>query len=249
MSNKELATTTLNDKNQTLLLGLYQYSQSAKPIFAVRLSGLGKNYPELDLFRQQIEIERNGIFHLPYSAAKKKVLTYKSVFLVLGLLFLGLGVSIYLKTLAFSSLFFTIGAFHIAKNLICGICVMAGLGSLLICKSLRTEKEVINHLVRKARRNLAKIHARKRIENGIKTFFSFGAHYRKSQHLRHTHHEAHDKIHDLKEETFHLIERIAQAGHLNSHKKESLYNQALLEMGDKLEGILLQFRQFKLSHL
>lgn len=227
-------------KKQEILL---KHQLSTKPLFTVKLADFGKSYLELDHFRQQIEWDKKCLEPMPFTAAKRKVLTYKSIFLALGLLFLVLGAFIYMRTFALPFTYFLLGTFYIAKNLVCGFCGMAGTASLLISHSLRTDREIVGHIIRKGRRNLSKLYARKKIEHKLNSFMNFGPAYQKSLVLSHTYRETHDKILDLKEETLHLFQRILSADHLNGGRKEHLYNQAVLEMDLRLEEILLNFKE------
>jgi hypothetical protein len=230
-------------KNNNLNIINFSNQVSTKPLFTVKLSDFGKSYLELDLFRQQVEWDRNNFLLMPFTATKKKILTYKSIFFGLGLLFFVLAVFIYMKTLAFPLAQFLLGSFHFARNLACGFCGFAGLASLLVCHSLSTEKEIVNNLSRKAHRDLSKLFIRKKIEHSINIFFNFGVASQKSNFLKQLYHETYDRIHDLKEETLHLFQSILMASHINGGKKEHLYNQVVLEMDVKLNNILLAFKE------
>lgn len=225
-------------KNNTLKQSVINNYLTSKPVYSIKLADIGKGSLELDLFRQQIEWTR--LHPMPFTAAKKKVLSYKSIFLGLGLLFLVLGVFIWMKTHILPMHYLLLGTFYVAKNVICGFCGLAGAASLLICYSLSTEKEIIQQMIRKAQRDLSTLYSRKKLEHGIKGY-SWG-NCDKSAYLLQGYRETHHKILDLKEETFLLFHRILHAEHLNGGKKEHLFNQAIMELDLKIEDLLHSFR-------
>ncbi len=239
MDNKNTA-----NPNQLMLLDLCEYSQLlAKPIFTVKMRGNKPSYEALDQFRQHIEVERLGTHRLPYSATKKKIFTYKSIFLLLGLVFVFLGGVIFTQS----------AAWHIAesyilaaKGMIGTFCGIAGLSALWIAKSLRTEKEAANHSLRQARYKLTKAYARKKMEFGLKGLFAFGKSYDKAQVLKHAYRDAQDKFHEHVHNLEHLCDRISRAP-LPVPEREHLYNQALLEFIDHLDQTLETFMKVKAS--
>ncbi len=206
-----------------------------------------KNYSELNLFRQELEYSHNFYSGLSYSLARKKTLTYKSVFLGLGLLFIILGSFVYYTTLKFPNEIILSSTFEMAQHLIGGLSLLAGLGSLLICYSIRTESEIINHLLRRYYRQLSKSYARKQLQYKIRSFFLFGVSYRKQILLKHNYIDIKDQFIYLKEKTIELITYILNAKNVPPIKKDLLCNQTILELEEKLATLLDQFEQINLN--
>ena len=63
--------------------------------------------------------------------------------------------------------------------------------------------------------------------------------------LRQLYHEVIDKINHKKDETLHLVHRIATAETLDNQEKEDLLNQAIEEFNDKLQMLVHNFRHAK----
>lgn len=242
MSDKQNTNTLLPSSNQILFHNLFDYNKG-RTFFSVKKPGYGKRYPELELFRQQIEIERRGAYQQPYSNVKKKVFTYKSIFTALGLLFLFLGIIIFMKAVFWSFGRFSYNEFFIAKNLACAFCAFTGFSSLWIARTMRTEIEAANQLLRRGRYKLSKAFTRKKIEHGLKGLFAFWNKYQKSLAIKHHYVETQDKLLHHYEDLKHLFERFERAGTLNSQTREHLYNQALLEFEDKINHVISIFKE------
>jgi len=61
-------------------------------------------------------------------------------------------------------------------------------------------------------------------------------------------HEGLDKINDKKDEALHLVQRIATAQTLDRVEKETLLNQAIEELHEKLKLLTHTFRHAALPH-
>jgi hypothetical protein len=226
----------MSDKLNTNLLLTY----SQKPLFTIKKPITAKSYPELEIFKHQIEIERKSP-HLPYTRVKKKVLTYKGIFLAFCMIFFFLTLLIFMKAVFWPFAHFTYSQFFIAKNLACALCALVGIFSLWIARTMRAETEAAKSVLRHARYRLNKAYARKKIEAGIKGIWAFGLKYQKSQVIKHSYHETYDKMDHHYEDLLHLFERIAQSSSLNAANREHLYNQAILEFSDKLKNVAMRF--------
>lgn len=225
-----------NNFSDNLLLN---YSQ--KPIITVKKAITPKSYPELEIFKHQIDLEKKSP-HLPYTRIKRKVLTYKWVFLTLCLLFFFLTLTIAFKAVYWPFAHFSYTQFFILKNLVCALCVSIGLSSFSVAYLMKTEKEAALSTLRHARYRLNKAYARKKIEAGIKGMFAFGHQYQKSQVIKHSYHEAKDKMNHLYDDLLHLFERIHRTTNLTPQQQEHLYNQALLEFSDKIRTVINLFK-------
>lgn len=227
----------MNDKFSNNLL--INYSQ--KPLFTIKKAISAKSYPELEIFKTQIDLERKSP-QLPYTRIKRKVFTYRSIFFGFCLLFFILTLIIALKACYWPFAQFSYTHFFILKNLACAGCTIIGLGSFWIAHWMRTEKEAALAVLRHAKYRLNRAYARKKIEAGIKGVFALGQQYQKSQVIKHSYHEAKDKMHHHYDELLHLFERIRVSTAMTERNREHLYNQAILEFSDKLRGVVNLFK-------
>lgn len=242
MTEKEISNSLLTNQSFPINLFHYYNQQTERPFFRLKKQQTGI-YPELEIFRQQIEIEKNGHYQLPYSNVKRKVFTYKSIFMIFGLLFFLLGSLIYMKAVYWSFGHFSYNEFFIVKNLAVAFCGFIGSVSLWIARTMRTEIEAANQVLRRAKYKLGKVFARKKIEYGIQGLLTFGKKYEKSQALKHAYYEACDKFMHRYENLNYLFKRINHSSLLNAQTREHLYNQAILEFGDLTKEIIRDFKK------
>lgn len=197
------------------------------------------SYPELYDLREQIEIERNGPHHRPYSTNKKRVMAYQGIFLGFSLIFLTLAGLMCFKTTNWTcSLLF--GNIMMIKTFIITFSFFLFLASVWTALSMRTEREAVNHLAKRAKKRLRAVYARKQAELGVTSIFSHSD--PKAAFLKQLYKEARDKIQDRLEETLLLFSRIKDSKEVDPESKEDLYNQAILEFHDLLYAIILEFR-------
>lgn len=209
---------------------------TAKPVFHI------KRYADLDSFRQQIEESQAGLHHQPYTSYKKNTLFYKSIFLGFAALFLMLSLTAMAIPSAMGcGFFFRSCAF--LKGIIVVFCTALSLSSLTLGLRLRAEKEALAYSIRKTKALMAAIYARKKVRMGVKSMFAImGPARLKTSALKEMYRETSDKINDKKDESLHLIHRIATAETLDEQEKEILLNQALEELNDQLQALTHTFR-------
>lgn len=222
--------------------------QVPKHHFTVKPSYQQQRYADLDFFRQQIVESKAGLHHQPYTMNKKNTSFYKSIFLGLAALFFFLGIlAMAIPSALGCGFFFSSCTF--LKAMIVTLCTFFSLSSLTIGLKLRAEKEAVAYFVRRTKAHVATIYARKQVRMGIKSLFAFmGPNRKKVVALKHMYHEICDKINDKKEETLHLVYRIATAETLEAIEKEALLNQAIEEFNDKLQLLTHTFRHTPPPH-
>lgn len=221
--------------------------QVSKHLFTTKWPLSRRDYTELEIFRQQIEENQEGLHHQPYTANRSTVRLYKAIFFGFAFLFAFLGLFVVMMTssLAYSFLNYS----FVFKSLVATFCGTLALAALTLAMTMRAERETIRHYVRLARSNLAKVYARKRMNLGFKTYlFNFGKNQKQAAALRQMYHDACDKIHERKEEVLHLVNRIAGTQSLDSKTKELLFNQAICELNDKLTLLTHTFKHSALPH-
>lgn len=216
--------------------------QVSKHLFTANPPFAKERYGDLDLFRERMTESKAGFHHQPYTNNKKNTLFYKTIFLGFSALFFILGVTTMATPSALGCGFF-FSSCSFLKGMIVTICTSLSLASLTVGLRLKPEKEAIIYCVRKTKAQAAAIYARKQIRMGIKSMFAFiGENRHKAIALKQMYEEVCDKIHDKKEETAHLVHRIATAETLDPQEKEALLNQAIEELNDKLQYLTHTFR-------
>lgn len=221
--------------------------QLSRHLFAPTPFRSRRDFTELDIFRQQIEHNQEGLHHQPYTVSRSAVMTYKSIFYGFALIFGILGVFVILST---SSLAYPIFNFPIVlKTLMMMFCSFLSFSAFIVAIQMRTEREAIRHYVSLASANLAKIYARKRMKMGVKRFIVFfGKNQKQLIALKQSYHEITDKIHEHKEQALHLVKRVANTQTLDAQTKELLYNQAISELNDKLTLLTHTFKHSTIPH-
>lgn len=224
---------------QSLLLRLRLQSKSpALP--AIKLYRDNKRYSELNLFRQELAID-TGTPHL-YSTAKKKLLTYKLIFTGLSAFFFFLAVCLWLHSVPFATGMLSISESTLIKNMLGSLCAFFGAAALFITAMLRTDRDVAAHLMRKARHQIGRHYARKKVELGVTRLLNFGKTYATAVALKGAYREALGTVNDHHQEILQLFDHISHSSGMTSRTREHLYNQALCELNQKLHRVVESFR-------
>ncbi len=200
-----------------------------------------RDYTELEIFRQQIELDQQGLHHQPYTLNKSGVKVYKTIFYGFAFVFVLLGLFVSATSSTFTYAFFNFSI--VLKTFITLICFLLALASLIMGMTIRTEREAVMHYTRIAKTNLSKLYARKKLKLGLKRFLAFFGHpEQETIVLKQMYHDASDKINERKEEVLHLVDRINSTSTMDIQKKETLYNQAIAEFNDKLTLLVHTFK-------
>lgn len=225
MSNKIAPT------NFSLLIGMSHHNQ------AVERSNT--RYPGLQRFRQQIEEAREGPDHQPYQKRHKKAVGYRLIFFFFGMVFLGLFGLAYLQNINWtSSLLFANSG--IPKLVLCGLCLLFAFVAFGMGLIIRTEKDAVNNIVHRAQKKLKQMYAHKSARLNLKSALSFEEQAKTSQAIKEIYNDTWEKIKESKEVAFTLIDEISQAKNLEAPIE--LYNQAILELNDRLNYLIHRFK-------
>lgn len=226
---------------KSLLTRLRHQSKAAiTSIPAIKLYRDNKNYAELNIFRQQLAVDSAA--PLLYTSAKKKMLTYKLIFAGISAFFLFLAFILWNHSVPFATGMLSISESTLLKNLLGAICASLGGAALFIASSLRTDRDVANHLKRKAHHKIARHYARKKVELGVTGLLNFGKAYATSVALKNAYREAISHIHDHHDETLRLFDHISHSSGMTNRTREHLYNQALCELNHKLHRVIESFK-------
>lgn len=207
------------------------------PLFTSRR----QEYTKLRLFKNRIELEKTGPNYKPYSTMKSSVMLYRTIFLGFGALYFLLGIILFFNSLNWSYTFLFGNSIDL-KLAFCGLCAIASSSGILIGFTLRTEIEAAKRLYGKAKRRLKKFYDRKLVKFGVIRFLSFGQEYRKTLALKQMYLDSLEKLQEYKEETLQILDQIARSNSLDGRMKEELFNQAILELDDKMNLVIHTFK-------
>lgn len=236
MSLNELVK-TYNPKN--LLISLYHYHHSHSPNDS-KTDHLKGEYNELNQFREQLEEAKSAPHHQPYQAGRKKALFYQIIFYGLGLIFLFITLFMYTQTMNWAgSLFFV--NYTATKTVLCLFTFALSCISFSIGYSISIEKEAVNQLIDRAQAKMRHILRYERAQFAV-NHLSFRDQFKKSLLAKQAFHDANEKVKESKKITFTLLEHINQTVSLEKKDKEHLYNQAILELNDKLHFIIFAYK-------
>jgi len=200
------------------------------------------HYPELSHFRSKLEDNQCSFQFLPYTVRKKTVARYKATFLALGAIFFVLANATYFKTLSWSG-GFLFGKCNFVKGFVCSLAGILSIVAFFIGFFLRTEKETIHHQMTKARQKLNNIYLKKKVEFGLKQFFSIEEeHLRRTAALKHAYRETYQKLEEYREEALFLSEKIQLDEDLTQEQKENLFNQTALEFIRQIASTIQKFQ-------
>lgn len=220
MINKELKTKII--PSQALLVSLYHSSLNHK----------NEQYSELNLFRRKIEETKSGPHHRPYEARQSDSIMYRGIFAGLGVVFLLLTYFIYVQSLTWGYTMI-LGNSHMVKMLLCGISMTFSAAAFFVSYSIRPEKEAVYFIGSRAKKQLVTMFRKNQTSLGWKQILDMD----KKILLRH----AKDKVNEGMHVTIVLMKRIAKDPSLSKDEKIELYNQAVLELNDRLEHIIEDF--------
>lgn len=238
MNNKNNSTNSIPDSMVQHVIE--KKHQSPIQIYSSRRS----HYPELHLFKNQIEIDGKGTLSKPYSSVKSSVMIYRTIFLSIGVLYFLLGLILFTKSLTWTcSLVF--GSCVLVKTILCSLCSVSSIYCIALGLLIKHEKEAVKKVYNEYKTRLKRVHEKKAVKYGLKSFFVFGQEQRTSLALKQLYFDALERLQEYKDETMDILNRIADTESIDNDKREELYNQAILEFKDKME---LAVNSFKTSN-
>jgi hypothetical protein len=197
-------------------------------------------YSELQLFKQQIDVHH--VSHSPFTTHKKKVSTYRMIFLALASFYIISGLIFFYKLSPYTSNYLLGSYSFLVKNGACAFCALAALFSVGTGIFLNPEKEALYFSYKKARKKLKEIYHHNLGKLGLKRFLAVGEGRQRLVDFKHLYHEALDRLHHHKDDTSHLFERIIASDSMDITKRELLLNHSILEMEDKMNDVIHRFK-------
>lgn len=235
MANQEISSRRQGSAH-SLLIGLYHHHIPSIP----EKKYSPTPYSELHEFRSQIESEKSGPHHRPYEAFKKQALLYRLAFWGISGLFVILGALLYFQRLNWScDILFT--NCHTLKIVAYVFCTVLTTSSFVIGAMIKPEREAAGDLAKRAHLKLKRMYKRKVAEIGMKNSLTFAKRYKATTALQTALHDYQEKIEHSLEIVFSLFKHIGTAEHAKQTRPQ-LYNQAILELNDKLHHMIQAFR-------
>lgn len=219
------------EKNPTsLLLSLYLHSHQVP-----------SPYTSLHQFRQKIEQAKSAPHHKPYHAVKAKAQAYQLIFLSLSIVFTILFFIVYSYTRnPYISLLSM--NFALPKVVGCFFSVFCAFASMVVGLSIRVEKEAISKLIGRAKQRLRRTVHSQYTQISARNRLTVFNKYKLMNILRQHHKLALDKIAESQEIALILLQKITECPESATQLKETLYNEAILELDENLQFILAQFQ-------
>lgn len=219
-----------------------KHRKSITANFRAKIGTNNIHYLELELFKQKLNGYQDGSILQSYKASYEQVRWYRTIFFILGCLFLCLsGVIFHNHLFFFSVLLGNIST--ITKGVLAGFTLLCALMALMMGYSLCIAKEASGNLADKARRKLTRSYAKRRIKQGFHGFAFLKKNCGMHSVLKHQYLESIDYIAEQHEITLHLLQKIQKFNAVDTNYRELLFNQALAEMNDSLQNILKTFDQ------
>ncbi len=198
-------------------------------VVSIKLYRDNQQHQELHQFRQKLQVDRGG--PLLYSSSKKKLTLYRLIFAGFAAFFIFLAACLWGHSVPFAITILSVSESILFKNMMGGVAALLGGAALCIGATLRTERDVAARLMRKARRQLSRQYARKKVENfGVASFA-----------LKTAYQEALGTIRDHHAELLQLFEHIAHSSGIHAGSREHLFNQALAELNQRLYRVVRDF--------
>lgn len=196
---------------------------------------------ELELFRQQQRELGSCPVQRPYDWHQKNARIYRVIFLGLAFIFMGLSGWIVLQQSNWFALWVFGHSLEI-KVLLCALCGGFSTAAGVIALGIRAEKEAVYHFWKRYSRKLQRLYLRRRAVFGFRKWLFAGD---EIAVLKHGYHEAVEKLHELKEGTLLLMEQVAQASELDRARRIHLFNEAVLELRERLSSVVGTFRRLE----
>ena len=211
------------------------FKSTGPSVYSIR-----SHYPDLQLFKQQIDV--NTTHHRPYTIHKKKISSYRFIFMFLAAFYFISGLILFYKLSPYTASFLFGSLSYLIKNGACAFCSVAGLLSIGIGFCLNAEKEAIYFSYKKARRKLKEIYHHNLSKVGYRWYFSFGESRTNLINFQQSYHDSMDKLLNYKHDALVLIDRITSSESIDLVKREVLLNHSILEMEDKMKDVILRFK-------
>lgn len=199
-----------------------------KKILPLDVEATTHAYPELKDFKDQ-HAQENPL----YADKKKKVVRYRYIFFLFGIMFVSFGIYIFSK----SSIWIMMGI----KPVICLLTFLLGIAAITIGLILRYEKEAVREIYHKSLDQLFRYYVERKGNVDKNHELPFLELMKRKFALRNPYIASKAKMRTIEVQSLNLMDRISNSN-LDLETKEKLFNQALHELRDKLNHVLLDYK-------
>lgn len=199
-----------------------------KKILPMDLESTSHAYPELKDFKNQ-QTQEDPL----YIGKKRKVIRYRYVFFFFGIIFVAFGIYIFSK----SSIWIMSGI----KPIVCLVTFILGIAAITVGLILRYEKEAVREIYHKALDQLFRYYVERKGNIDRNHELPFIELFKRKLALKNPYLAAKAKMRTLEVQSLNLMDRISNAN-IDLDTKETLFNQALHELRDKLNHVLHDYK-------
>lgn len=192
-------------------------------------------FEELSRFKEEIDHHHDHTFETHQSNATK----YRTIFWSMGFLFLSLMAAILMQNPVWFEIYQTM--FILTKAGIASLCAILALAAFFLGGVIRAEKEAVTYVLQQARHKLSQDYAHQRMRLGMHRFLLFCDEYLHATSLRYTYQRTLSQLHEKKNKTLRLMQRIRNTKQLDRFSRMKLLNQALLELKEQLNAVVEGF--------
>jgi hypothetical protein len=196
-------------------------------------------YQELEQFRNDEDIH-----HHTYHRHHQNARFYRSAFWGLGILFLSLMFIVMWHYPSWVSAFYEPHNI-LTKGVVSVVCAVLALSAFSIGCMIRVDKEAVSHLMGESKRRLLQTYTRRRMRLGLHRFFMFCEGYMHGTSLRYSYRNALNQLQDAKHTTLSLLQQIRSSKQLDHVSRVKLFNQALLELKERMDAVIDSFHEMK----
>lgn len=200
---------------------------------------IGTPYQELQNFRSESTSASVGIDEQPYEKHKKTAMLYQIIFLGIAVIFLTFSFCLGYKQSSWLYNVFMVNA-SLTKIFLCGFCGVASVFALGIAGCIRPEREAVYAMIAKAKTRFARNYVTKKREELHRHGTTLLKVLIGPPALMHAYKEGIEKLYEFRDAGIATLDHIASASHLDPSKRVLLYNQALLELRDRLDHFFSQ---------
>lgn len=197
-------------------------------------------YTALNQFRQKLENAKEAPHHKPYHSVKRKTRLYQGAFFALTIIFTVLFVIVYTYT---RNPYIHLLSMHFAlpKAVGCFLSGFCALASLSIGLSIRIEKEAISQLLGRAKQKMRRLLRRQFTRLSANKKMSLLERYQLLNLSRLQYAHALERVSEGREIALVLLQKISECSESQFQVKETLYNEAILELESRLQFIIGKF--------
>jgi hypothetical protein len=202
---------------------------------------------DLNNFKKVIKESHTCLRFHPYTVNKIKIQIYKMIFFALTALFLFLSAYLVKSSLSWTC-HLIFGCSVTIQYILCMTCVLFATSSFILGIMLQPETEIASQMIKKAKKRARKICYAKIFELKLQMSSAPDNIQGDGDYYRMLYEKTADAIDECKEKTALLLKRIRISKTLTDENKDTLYNQVLVDLQEKLDTIPCSIRRIGFPH-